>query len=220
MSFLLVLALVLGLQSGVVNSQVDSRLTIFYLHGKIVEDQGDGAMHPQYGVYSYNDIVEALALAGAQVVSEIRPANTNRSAYAALIAKKINTMITAGVPAEKIVVIGFSKGAQIAVLVSQILQQPKLRIVVQAVCGGWTRRRDNLRLVGDILSMYEKSDGAGSCEQLLARNLTPACEVGLNTGLGHGLFYRPAEIWRVPLLDWINTAHCPGNKLEFARRSD
>ena len=193
-------------------AEAGSSLKLFYLHGKIVEDKGDLAVHPRYGTYRYSDIVAAFG-AGIKtndgtVVSEIRAINTQRVAYAETLARQINTLIDKGTPAESIVVVGFSKGAQIAILLSQKLNQPQVRFVLQAVCGSWTKAQPELQVVGDVLSMYEKSDGAGSCGKLLARTQTPSCEISFNTGLGHGLFYQPREVWLNPLLNWLDSGQC------------
>ena len=189
-------------------SSVSYGATVFYLHGKIVEDQGDLASHPAHGIYKYKDIVQNLRTAGHSVVSEVRPKGTSRGRYAQKVVDQINTLIEGGKGPEDIAVIGFSKGAQIAVLVSQTLRQEKVRFVIQAVCGNWIRNRPNLKLVGDVYSMYEKSDSALSCSALFHRSNIQACETALNTGLSHGLFFQPRDAWVKPMLRWIDTRTC------------
>ena len=42
--------------------------TVFYLHGRIVEDEGSRPVHERFGLYDYPAIVEALGADGATVV--------------------------------------------------------------------------------------------------------------------------------------------------------
>jgi len=195
-------------------ASLSSAETVFYLHGKIVEDQGDLANHPQHGIYRYSDIVSALAKAGHRIVSEIRPKGTARVEYAQKIVTQINKLIASGVEPREIVVVGFSKGAQIATLVSGMLNQEDVRFVIQAVCGNWIRNRPTLKLVGDIHSMYEESDAALTCADLFRRSGIEGCETNLNTGLSHGLFFQPRQVWLKPMLSWINTGTCPSTHAE------
>ncbi len=184
--------------------------TVIYLHGKIVEDKGDNAVHPRYGTYEYGSIVSKLRESGHTVLSEVRPPDTDRVEYAAATAELIRSLIEKGTAPNDIVVIGFSKGAQIAILVSQQLADERLRFVFQAVCGSWLARYEDVRVHGTILSQYETSDAAGSCEGLFARSPAKTCEIPLATGLEHGAFYRPLDAWFEPLVTWIkaNAAEC------------
>jgi hypothetical protein len=50
---------------------------MFYLHGKIIEDQGIPAVSPEYGTYEYEAILEKLASFGFTVISEQRPKNSD-----------------------------------------------------------------------------------------------------------------------------------------------
>ncbi len=185
--------------------------TVFYLHGKIVEDHGDNAVHPRYGAYEYSKIVSALERAGHTVVSEVRVPGTDRGRYAAKVISSIKVLLRNGTPPQDIVVVGFSKGAQIAVLVSQQLANPDVRFVFQAVCGSWVSGQSELRVYGDILSLYESSDAAGSCEDLFQKSSASTCEISLSTGLEHGAFYRPIPAWLDPQQRWIEEGACdPG----------
>ena len=55
---------------------------LFYLHGKIIEDQGIPAVSPDYGEYEYQAILEKLGSYGFVVISEQRAKNTDSMAYA------------------------------------------------------------------------------------------------------------------------------------------
>ena len=192
-------------------SSSTSAATVFYLHGKIIEDKGDNAVHPEYGIYQYGRIVSELQADGHHVISEVRPVNTNRTEYAKTIVHSIDTLLSEGMPPNDIVVMGFSKGAQIAILVSQALANPDVRFVLQAVCGSWVAHYDHLQIYGNVLSMYETSDLAGSCNALFQKSPASACEIAISTGLKHGAFYRPIDEWLIPLRQWISHPKCHNN---------
>jgi hypothetical protein len=61
-----------------------------------------------------------------------------------------------------------------------------------------------LDFYGNILSIYEKSDAAGSC-QLHTKNskgIQQYKEIALNTGLKHGFLYKPLPEWLIPAKNW------------------
>ena len=95
---------------------------MFYLHGKIIEDQGLPAISPDYGEYEYIEILRALSQYNFVVISEQRAKNTNVESYARKIVREIKILLDSGVPAQNITVVGASKGAAIAVLVSHFLE--------------------------------------------------------------------------------------------------
>jgi hypothetical protein len=55
---------------------------LFYLHGKIVEDQGIPAISPDYGEYEYLPILGKLRGHDFVVISEQRPKGTDGIEYA------------------------------------------------------------------------------------------------------------------------------------------
>lgn len=107
---------------------------IIYLHGKIIEDEGLNAIHPDYGRYEYNEILVYLASSGGQIISEIRPAGTDPIAYAEKGAVWINHLLDHGVPPQKIFVIGFSKGGAITIHLSDHLKNPGINYVLIGIC--------------------------------------------------------------------------------------
>ena len=178
---------------------------LIYLHGRAVEDGGPRPV-TGYGLYEYPAILDALAARGAMVISAQRAAQTDVDAYAGEVVAQIETLIRRGVPAARIVVVGFSKGGTIAVRVSSSLRRPEVRYVLLAACphAGDAAR---LRFTGRVLSLYETSDDlCGSCASLAARPEVPVRfeETALSTGLSHGAFYRVDERWLAPTLDWAH----------------
>ena len=94
---------------------------LFYLHGKIIEDQGLPAISPEFGKYRYTEILQVLADNGFTVISEQRPKNADGWAYARKGARQIAELMQAGVPPGQITVVGASKGAAIAAGISNLV---------------------------------------------------------------------------------------------------
>lgn len=189
---------------------------LFFMHGTILETKGLNAKHPQYGKYDYSGILKAFEKEGFTVISEVRPANTDKTQYAERILKQIETLFAEGVPAENISVVGFSKGGSITLHVSAIASNPDLNYVVLAGCGKTGKYRkaysDFLKelaadMQGHMLSLYDINDSiTGSCKDAFALSETglKAREIELNTGKGHGTFYKVYSDWFMPLLEWLS----------------
>jgi hypothetical protein len=147
---------------------------VIYLHGRIIEDKGPRPTHEVWGVYEYRKILETLASAGT-VISEQRRSGTDVDQFAEHVAGQVRALIAAGVPAEHITVIGFSKGGGIAIRTSARLKNDKVNFVFLAACGDGDFSGINLDMRGRILSIYEASDEVGrSCAQLFAKSKSPA----------------------------------------------
>jgi len=178
---------------------------VFYLHGRIIEEQGRRPTHPEFGVYEYDEILRRLGGEGRVVVSEARPRNTDPDAYADKVAKQIEDLLAKGVPARRITVIGASKGAVITMLVSTKVRSPEVGYVILANCNDWVRENHPIDLHGEVLSIYEASDDVGgTCEPIFqqSKQLGKHREIRLETGLRHGFLYRPIPEWIEPALDW------------------
>lgn len=205
-----------GAVHGSVPSRVDpgARYAV-YLHGRIVEDAGPARpTDPQFGVYEYPQILDALSDAGFQVISEPRPKGTDWVAYARTVAGQVEQLLAAGVPPENVTVIGFSKGGGIAVLTSALLKNERVNFVFMAICADWLFPREDVDVRGRILSLYEASDTlAGSCAPLFERATSPVrhAELRLETGAGHGAFFRVRREWLAPVVRWARNEEVPGS---------
>lgn len=182
---------------------------VFYLHGRIIEQGNPKPEHPEFGLYDYPAIVSKFSEHGFSVIAEQRKGGTKHLAYAKKLASQINNLIDAGVNPEDITVVGFSKGGNITAITSSMLNNDQVNFVLMAICGAWHEEQDmfkNIKLKGHILSIYEETDVAGSCESLASRTPKPASfkEVAINTGKDHGAFYLPRDEWFQPLVSWIN----------------
>jgi predicted esterase len=179
---------------------------LFYLHGQIIEDQGVRPAHPEFGVYEYEAVLAALAEEGFEVISEPRPPRTDGREYARKVVQQIESLLSAGMPAERISVVGFSKGGGIAVAVSSLLGHERVSFAFLGTCAKRIQDPPPLELKGRILSIYEASDRvAGSCEELFSGSVVaPGLEeLEIRLGGGHGAFYRPAPEWIDPVVDWV-----------------
>lgn len=184
-----------------------TRTYLIYLHGRIVENLGPRPTDPRFGLYDYPAVLDALAGRGATVVSSQRPANTDVNEYAGIVIAQVEHLIQRGVSPENIVVVGFSKGGDIALHVSSFLRRPQVRFALLAAC--WPRQGEpHLRLTGQVLSIYETSDtlAGTSCKPFTEHAERPQSfeELRISTGRSHGAFYRPLDEWVDPLLDWIH----------------
>ena len=186
---------------------------LFYMHGLAVETRGPNVRHPRYDNADHQGVVEALAKKGFHVIAELRSAGTNPVEYAQKVAGQVRTLLDAAVPAANIVVTGFSKGGSITIATAAVLDNPAVRFVVMAGCGigpfadNFARQveADGPKLKGRMLSLYEAADReGGSCQAAFAKagpDLV-ASEKVLDTGAGHGLFFRPQAVWIDAVADW------------------
>lgn len=190
---------------------VDStKYYLFYLHGKIIEDQGIPAVSPDYGEYEYKAILEKLSRYGFVVVSEQRVKNADSMEYAERITEQITALLKAGVPAQNITVVGASKGAGITIFISHLLDNEEINYVIMAICNPATveeLKQNKITLSGNVLSVYDSADElAGSCQELFSfsegTGISKHNEIVLNVGTGHGILYKPLDEWVIPVMQW------------------
>ncbi|GAA5077371.1 alpha/beta hydrolase [Lysobacter panacisoli] len=208
---LLLLVIICPARAGTIVTEVPespdaARIHLIYLHGRIIENAGPRPTDVRYGLYDYPAILDALSSRGAVVISAQRPHATDVNRYAGVVVSQIETLIERGVPPEKIVVVGFSKGGAIAARVSSFLRRPAVRFVLLATCPRESAP-SSLRFTGQVLSIFETSDTlGGSCRPIAEQAERPASfkETALSTGKMHGAFYLPLPAWLDPVLDWVH----------------
>ncbi|TFG75086.1 MAG: hypothetical protein E4H26_06700 [Flavobacteriales bacterium] len=180
---------------------------VFYLHGMIVEVQGENAVSDVFGPYKYRDIIDSLNAAGYEVHSEVRTTSTDFNAFCEKVSKEIDQLIGDGVPPGAITVIGASKGAMMAMQISNNNRHP-VNYVLLGANSDRTEQSFDWKLHGRILGIYEKSDTvAGKDYSYWIGRSTKALEfeqLEINTGLGHGFLYRPVKAWLEPAKEWID----------------
>jgi len=179
----------------------------FYLHGAIVEREGRHAVSPDFGPYQFDAILEALARRGFEVVAELRRPEAGLG-YADRLIEQVGKLRRAGVPAERIVIVGASRGGHLALRAAARLAHPGLTYVVLAGCGP-----DLLPLApelrGRVLSIRDDPDRFDpTCAPLFAASpgLTASREIVLHLGLDHGLLYAPRSEWLDPAAVWTRGA--------------
>lgn len=172
------------------------------MHGRIIEDQGLSAHSKKYGSYEYQTIIDSLSNAGFKVISEAREKDTNFKSYAEKVVSQIDSLIEIGIKPKDINVIGASKGGFIALEVSHQLQLKDINYVILAACD----KEYMPRFSGNVLSIYDASDGfAKDCRYLSkATGYASFKEIKTETGLGHGLIYKPYAEWLKPAVKWCN----------------
>jgi len=193
------------------------RQYLFYLHGKIVEDQGIHAVSETYGAYEYEAILDELQSHDFVVISELRPKNADLILSANKILEHINLLLEAGVPPENITVIGASKGAGIAATVSFLLKNTKMNFVLLGFCSPDEVEemvQNQTHLYGNILAIYDSTDDlAGSCQELFTasegKGIAQHKEIVIHVGTGHGILYKPLDDWIVPTVEWARAAGVP-----------
>ncbi len=179
---------------------------VFYLHGMIIEVQGVNAVSDVFGPYKYGSIVDSLYAAGYQVHSEVRTVKTDFNAFCQKVSQEIDQLILDGVSPRAITVIGASKGALMAMQISD-LNTHTVNYVLLAANSDNTEQSFDWELHGHILGIYEESDTVAGKDYFYWINRSPEAkefeQLEINTGLGHGFLYRPIKEWLGPAKAWI-----------------
>jgi hypothetical protein len=135
-----------------------------------------------------------------------RPKGVDPFEYAKTLANDVRTLLKKGVNANHITIIGFSRGAFITSITSHYLEETPVKTVLLAGCGRIVSSKySDIKANGELLSVFETSDGASTCKKLQKRsiNLQSFKEIAITTGKEHGAFYRPMPEWIVPVKRWI-----------------
>ena len=180
-----------------------------YFHGRIIEDQGLPAVSPEHGAYEYEAILDRLTQAGFTVLSEVRGPSADVTEYAERAVARVDSLLRAGVPPDRITLVGASKGAYIAALASHLARNPELNVVLLAGCSTGTvayMRENGIGLYGDVLAIRDVADteAAGPCADVFAFSdgVRRSEDLVVDLGVGHGLIYRPYDAWVVPMTAW------------------
>jgi hypothetical protein len=194
-------------------TEVDpTRRYMFYLHGKIIEDQGIPAISPEYGEYRYEDILRTLQSYGFVVISEQRPTDADPTEYAERVAMQVDDLLSSGVAPGSITVVGASKGAAIAMIASYLLSNSEVNYVILGGCNPPAvdqLRQQGILLFGNVLAIYDSSDAyAGSCAEFFALSEANGPgqhrELVVHVGTGHGILYDALAVWVLPTVQWAN----------------
>ena len=220
---LMMIALSLPASAGRIHTDVPAQIDpaaryLIDIHGARPESFPLSEPHPTRGLFEYQNILNALAASGFEVISELRMERTNPRRFARTrVLEQVKSLIAAGVPAQNITLAGFSKGGLIAMIVASQARQPKLNIVNMAGCGKGKSRQaydnflanDASKLSGRMLSIYDQADKiSGTCQDVSAKApRMPFEEEVLTVGGGHGTFYTPRKAWVDRVSSWAKAAN-------------
>lgn len=169
----------------------------------------------------FDRVTTKLASEGVNVIAEVRAAGTiqkfpdDQERYAKKVAGQVGQLLSAGVPAPRINVVGYSRGAFIALLTATYVNDKEVGYVVLAACMNETGAfkqfapalmRYSEKLNGQFLSIRENSDpDFGSCAPYFAKATSrPAnVETVLMTGKGHQFGVEPDDVWVDPAVKWM-----------------
>jgi hypothetical protein len=178
---------------------------VIYSHGFVAEGDDPKPVSPQYGLYDFPAIKEAIfGNGGFNLIAYQRPKSLDDS-YAETLKSWVKRLVDGGVEPSRITLVGFSRGAYLTALASNDLAAVGINTALLAVCEkGDVSGAPGLALGGNFLSIYEKSDSMGKCNKLAARShLTSFKEVAISTGKKHAAFFQPLPQWLDPLKAWI-----------------
>lgn len=184
---------------------------LFYLHGGVVTALGNNAINqsrPEWGPYEYLNILDSLKHRGFNVISENRKPDVDDIVYARKIADQVDSLFSAGVAPQQILILGASAGWNIALQVADLKRNKSMRYVVMGGCWPDTHK-DYVKMMfpGHFLSVIESSDPHGTCQRVfeVRQELSSFREITLNTGLSHGFIYKGHRAWIDPIVAWFNS---------------
>ena len=177
---------------------------LIYLPGYIVNANNKRPVSNKWGVYEYEQILETFRKSGFKVISEARTQTTDIEPYASTVANEVRRLLAGGVPAQHVTIVGASQGSWIAMLASTYLKNRDLNFVFIAACSADPGFLKLVDLHGNILSIYEKTDVAHSCQdyRIDATGVNEWKEIEVNTGLKHGFLFKPIKEWVEPTIEW------------------
>jgi hypothetical protein len=178
---------------------------VIYSHGFIAEGDDPKPVSPQYGLYDFAAIKEAIFSNGGFNLIAYQRAKSLDDSYAETLKSWVKRLVDGGVKPSRITLVGFSRGAYLTALASNDLADVGINTALLAICEkGEVSGAPGLSLGGNLLSIYERSDSLSKCNKLAARShLTSFKEVEVSTGKKHGAFFQPLPQWLEPLKVWI-----------------
>jgi Phospholipase/Carboxylesterase len=181
---------------------------VIFSHGLIAEGEDPKPVSPQYGVYDFPQIKQALFKGGGfNLIAVQRKKGLDFDTHANQLESCVHQLLKAGVKPSRITLVGFSRGGQITAVAASHLASEGINTAILAICQEGDFAPDSgppLVLGGNFLSIYETSDQLGSCAKLAGRgHLVSFKEVTISTGKAHGAFFEPRPEWIKPLKAWI-----------------
>lgn len=183
-----------------------AQIHIYYLHGKINEEQGRNAISEKFGKFELDEILKQLNVNNSVIHCEIRAKDTDVKIYANKISREIDSLINLGIPPKNITIVGASKGSIIAMNISNI-NVHNINYVFLAGNNDYQEKENDWKFHGQILCIYDLSDDiAGKNYNYWKEkpNYSTIFEqIEIKTNLGHGFLYKPLKEWINPTKEWI-----------------
>ena len=178
---------------------------VFYSHGKIIEGKNPRPTHARWGTYDFPKVKAALSDNSYNLLAYHRPKNTKPREFARKLSANVHSLIAQGVNPENISLVGFSRGGEITILASSYVKSNDINIILLASCSGFMRDHPEFKVTGKVHSIYETSDGVGSCQFLIEQSEQAKKfeELAISTGKEHGAFYNPLPKWLIPVKKWL-----------------
>ncbi|MBL4632189.1 MAG: alpha/beta hydrolase [Paraglaciecola sp.] len=178
---------------------------VFYSHGLIVEGTNPTPTSPRWGLYDFPKVKAALASEKYNLIAYHRAKSTKPRTFARKLAADVNLLIKQGVKPGNISLVGSSQGGVITILASSYIQSNDINVILLATCNSFMKGHAEFIVIGNFHSIYETSDGNGSCQFLMEQSaqLNTMEEIVISTGEEHGAFYRPMAEWVVPVKAWL-----------------
>jgi len=180
---------------------------VFYSHGFIVEGDNPTLISPRWGKYDFPLVKKALSDDEYNLIAYHRAKDTDPRLFAQKLAQDIEHLVKRGVEHKNITLVGFSRGGAITALTSNQVKSDELNIVILAGCTKFLNNNKEVTVYGNVYSIYETSDGVGSCQGLIDRSkqVKRFEEIAISTGKEHGAFYNPLPEWLIPVKKWIKS---------------
>lgn len=180
---------------------------LFFLHNRFLEEHSLVESHPVYGRVEYEEIFTKYRKEGFEVISEHRKESVNASEYARKVVLQIDSLLSRGVQAKNITVVGTSKGGYIAQYVSTYLTNPDINYVfIACFTDNDIHNIPGIDFSGNVLTIYEKSDPAGISARARflgsTSHISHFKEVALETALNHGFVFKALDDWISPSIEW------------------
>jgi len=183
-----------------------AQIHIYYLHGKINEEQGRNAISEKFGKFDMDEILKQLNVNNSVIHCEIRTKDTDVKIYATKISREIDSLINSGIPPKNITIVGASKGAIIAMNISNI-NKHNINYVFLAGNNDYQEKNNDWKFHGQILCIYDLSDDIGGKNYNYWKEKpnysTIFQQLEIKTNLGHGFLYKPLKEWINPTKEWI-----------------
>lgn len=172
-----------------------SKSWVFYAHGSAVYLKNKTA--------GWKKKSNALSNAGYHVITEERFDLDEETTYAEKVVTQVNTLLARGVPAVKIYIGGYSRGAIIALDVATRLKNPELNFFLIAGCKQDSELDDGVQ--GRFLSLAASEDEKdyGSCAQFLTDKPGVKLTERIYANKGHKYFTGMNSAWFSPLRSWM-----------------